>query len=369
MTQLGTPTEAAAQPSQPPEPSKPPALRLDGVGRSYGALTVLDGLDLTVADGQILAVLGPSGSGKTTLLRVIVGLDRADAGAVHLAGRVVDDRHSWVRPEDRGVGYVPQEGALFPHLTVAANIGFGVRRGRDRTEAVAETLQLVGLVDLAGRYPHQLSGGQRQRVALARALAIKPRLVVLDEPFSSLDAALRAGLRAEVAGVLRRAGATAVVVTHDQDEALSIADEVAVLRGGRFVQIGAPADLLAAPVDPDIAAFLETGTLLTVAVDHGRAVTPWGDVAVAGSPNLGDRAVILIRPGQIRVHTAPQQTGRPARVTGSEYRGGVSLVRLRAGSDDDQDGPDLLAGSDEPLATGQAVWIEIIGPISAWPAT
>jgi len=337
-----------------------------GITRSYGALPVLAGLDVTVEDGQILAVLGASGSGKTTMLRVIAGLDRADAGVVMLGDAVVDDGHVWVRPEDRHVGYVPQEGALFPHLTVAGNVGFGLHRGRARVAAVHRTLELVGLGPLARRYPHQLSGGQRQRAALARALAVNPRLVVLDEPFSSLDASLRAGLRADVARVIRRAGTTAILVTHDQDEAMSMADQVAVLDAGRFIQVGSPAELLAAPASPDIATFLESGTLVRVPVVDGRAATPWGPVAVEWVGPPGGQATVLIRPGQVRVHPAAAPGCSAAVISGHEYRGGVSLLRLSV--EPDVAAPELVARSDTDPTLGRAVWSEIIGPVRGWAA-
>ncbi|HTT85889.1 MAG TPA: ABC transporter ATP-binding protein, partial [Acidimicrobiales bacterium] len=208
-------------------------IELRGVAKGYGATPVLYGVDLTVADGSVTAILGASGSGKTTLLRLIAGFEQVDAGLVRIGGRVVDDGSRSVRPQHRGVGYVPQDGALFPHLTVMGNVNFGVPR-----EERADTRQLIELVGLEGlerRYPHQLSGGQQQRVALARALAIRPGVVLLDEPFGSLDASLRAGLRRDVARVLADAGATTVIVTHDQDEALALADQVAVLRGGHVV--------------------------------------------------------------------------------------------------------------------------------------
>ena len=220
---------------------------MHAVAKHFGSTPVLDDVDLTVPDASITAVLGASGSGKTTLLRLIAGLDRVDTGWITIGGRVVDDGDISVDAQHRGVGYVPQDGALFPHLTVAGNIGFGIPRSE--RARVADLVEMVGLEGLAGRYPHQLSGGQ-QRVALARALAIRPSVVLLDEPFSSLDASLRAGLRRDVARVLTSTGTTTVLVTHDQDEALAMADHIAVLQDGRVVAAAEPATFAIASPRP-----------------------------------------------------------------------------------------------------------------------
>ena len=208
------------------------AIELRAAAKSFDATAVLAGVDLTVPAGSITAVLGASGSGKTTLLRLIAGFERLDGGTHRAsATATVDDGRRTVAPQHRGVGYVPQEGALFPHLTVIGNIAFGLSR-RDRAKA-EQLLELTGLTELRKRYPHQLSGGQQQRVALARALAIGPQVVLLDEPFSALDASLRAELRRDVARILRETGTTAILVTHDQDEALALADQIALLADGR----------------------------------------------------------------------------------------------------------------------------------------
>jgi iron(III) transport system ATP-binding protein len=207
------------------------AIELHGVSKSFGATPVLSDVELTVADASITAVLGVSGSGKTTLLRLIAGFEQLDAGTIAIGNRVLDDGRRSVNPQYRGIGYVPQDGALFPHLTAIGNVGFGLPRGE--RSAANELLKLVGLAGLERRYPHQLSGGQQQRVALARALAIRPRVMLLDEPFSSLDAPLRAGLRRDVAKILADAKATTVLVTHDQDEARALADRIVVLEDGR----------------------------------------------------------------------------------------------------------------------------------------
>ena len=233
------------------------ALSVSGVCKSYADTPVLRGVSLAVAPGSLTAILGASGAGKTTLLRIIAGFEPADAGTIELGGQVVDSGQSRGRvpPERRHIGFVPQDGALFPHLTVHGNVAFGLPRSARHGPFVDELLELVGLSALGGRYPHELSGGQQQRVAIARALAPRPRLVLLDEPFASLDASLRATVRAEVLGALRAVGTTGVLVTHDQDEALSVADYVAVLRDGVITQAGPPREVYCAPADPWTAGF------------------------------------------------------------------------------------------------------------------
>ena len=230
-----------------------PAIEAHGLSRSFDGRRAVDGVDLRLERGGFLAVLGPSGSGKTTLLRMIAGFERPDAGSVRIAGRAVAGPGAWVEPEARRIGMVFQQGALFPHLTVAGNVGFGAT-GPAR---VAECLELVGLAGPRARgYPHELSGGERQRVALARALAADPEVVLLDEPFSALDAGLRERLREEVAAILRAAGTSTLLVTHDQSEALSLADTVAVLREGRLEQVGTPEEVYERPRSHWVAGFL-----------------------------------------------------------------------------------------------------------------
>ncbi len=259
--------------------------------------------------GSLTAILGPSGSGKTTLLRVVAGFERADRGTVTLGGVVVDDGRHLVPPDRRRIGYVPQEGALFPHLTVARNVTFGMDRGARRSGAADELLAMVGMAGLGRRYPHQLSGGQQQRVALARALAVRPRLVLLDEPFSSLDASLRASVRADVRDVLRRAGTTAVLVTHDQDEALSWADHVAIIRDGRIGQFDTPHDVYGRPVDPDLARFLGDANLLAGVADGRSVRTVMGVLPIADgapAPAPGAAMVVLVRPEQVELIAEPR---------------------------------------------------------------
>jgi iron(III) transport system ATP-binding protein len=252
----------------------------------YGSAPVLIDLSLDVASGEVVAVLGASGSGKTTLLRVLAGFLRPSSGEVCFGDRIVSGPSEWVPPERRRVGIVPQEGALFPHLDVAGNVAFGLPRNSDAR--VEEMLALVGMSGMGSRRVQELSGGQQQRVALARALAPEPDVLLLDEPFSALDASLRVRLRGEVRDVLAATGTTTVLVTHDQEEALSFADRVAVVRDGRVVQVASRFVGEVVELDASVTA----DDIVTCAL---------GDVRVAGAPVAGTRGVIVLRPEQLAV--------------------------------------------------------------------
>jgi iron(III) transport system ATP-binding protein len=344
-------------------------LEVVGLHKSFGPQAVLAGVDLVVPDGSFTAILGPSGSGKTTLLRLVAGFDRPDSGRISLGDRVVDGDGRHVPSERRRIGYVPQEGGLFPHLTVEANIRFGLSRA-ERRRSVGDLVDLVGLGDLTQRYPHQLSGGQQQRVALARALAIRPELVLLDEPFSSLDAALRASVRDDVRRVLAEAGTTALLVTHDQDEALSLADQLAVLRSGRIVQGGSPAELYARPVDPDLARFVGDGNLCQGVVSDGDVLTPLGRLPLAEGVDaslLGSSEVlVLVRPEQVVVDPRPGGGGLVGRVAQTDFHGHDTVISVVvAGSSVPMQA--RLAGGD-PLPPGTEVTLSAAGSVMAWPA-
>ena len=283
------------------------ALTIRGVRAGYGPHEVLRGVDLDVASGTTTAVLGPSGCGKTTLLRVIAGFVTPSEGAVRIGDLDVVGARV-VAPERRGVGLVPQEGALFPYLDVGSNVGFGLPRGQRRGgQRVAEALELVGLAGSERRAVAELSGGQQQRVALARALAPRPRVVLLDEPFSALDAGLRESVRAQVRAALQAAGATAVIVTHDQDEALSVADSVAVMRDGVVAMHASPGEVYAAPADLGVARFVGGCVTWPVTADGGVASTPLGPVrarTLAGGAAQG-AGTLMLRPEQVRLGDAP----------------------------------------------------------------
>jgi len=342
-------------------------LSVAGVHKAFGRTRVLRGIDLSVADGSLTAVLGPSGSGKTTLLRVVAGFERADAGTVALGTNIVDSGRRYVPPEKRGLGYVPQEGALFPHLTVRANVAFGLRRSARNRRTVDDLLELVDLAALRNRHPHELSGGQQQRVALARALAVSPSVVLLDEPFTALDPALRTTVRAEVETILRRAGATAILVTHDQDEALSMADQVAVLRDGVVVQNATPHELYTEPVDPDLARFLGEANLLPGTMDGADAVTAFGRLNVR-KPTLasGGRVVALLRPEQLCLNAnGPAVRGR---VLSTEYYGHDAIVSVEPSEPADGLGTLTVRLQGEvPPGAGATVLVGARGPITVWP--
>ncbi|MFM0226807.1 ABC transporter ATP-binding protein [Paraburkholderia dipogonis] len=282
-------------------------LRIRGLQKSFDGTPVLHGIDLSVERGTLLALLGPSGSGKTTLLRLLCGFERADGGSVEIDGRRVAGDGLHVPSEQRRIGYVPQEGALFPHLSVADNIVFGLPRAQRRARhRVAELLELVGLpANFGERAPQQLSGGQQQRVALARALAPSPTLVMLDEPFSSLDAALRLETRQAVASALAATGATAVLVTHDQSEALSLGHEVAVLWNGRLIQTATPETLYRRPVTRELASFVGEAVLLPGMATQDRVRCELGELPLSGP--MGHGAVdVMVRPEQIRLLRAEE---------------------------------------------------------------
>ncbi len=302
-----------------------------GVAKSFGTTPVLRGVDLTVPQGALAAVLGPSGCGKTTLLRIVAGFETADAGEVVIGGQLVCGPGVNVPPERRHVGMVPQEGALFPHLSVAGNVGFGLPRGR-RSTRVDEMLELVGLGGYRTRMPAELSGGQQQRVALARALAPGPALVLLDEPFSALDTGLRVALREDVRRALHATGATAVLVTHDQQEALSTADVVAVLQGGSIAQAGSPADLYSAPRNLDVATFVGEAVVLDAVLRGGDAADcALGTLPVRAAGHApGARGTVVLRPEQLLL--VPPDRGVLARVERVVFYGHDSLVRLALAS-------------------------------------
>ena len=345
------------------------SLTVKDLTKAFTTTPVLTGVDLHVPGGSFTALLGPSGCGKTTLLRLIAGFDDPDSGTIVLGDRVVSGAGRSVAARRRGIGFVPQEGGLFPHLTVAGNITFGLPRRQRRDDGrVRELLALVGLdADLAGRSPHQLSGGQQQRVALARALAPQPSLVLLDEPFSSLDAALREETRLAVSQALRATGATAVLVTHDQAEALSMADQVAVLRGGRLVQLTDPRTLYRSPTDLDVAAFVGEAVVLDADLRGGRAHCALGALRYeqASAEAVPDGpARVLLRPEQLAL-AAPLAGAPAARVRSVDFYGHDSRVWIEL-----PDGGTVTArldGADLPSA-GDHVSLSVRGTALAFPA-
>ena len=308
-------------------------LRLSGLTKRFapGEPPVVDGLTLDVEAGEILALLGPSGCGKTTTLRLIAGFELPDTGVVEIGGRRVAAPDGALPPEARGVGLVFQDYALFPHLDVAANVAFGLadRPRPARERRVAEVLELVGLPALAPRFPHELSGGQQQRVALARALAPAPALILLDEPFSNLDADLRAQMREEIGKILRATATTAVFVTHDQEEAFSVADRVGVLRAGRLEQVDVPYEIYHHPTTRFVAEFVGAADFLRGFVNEEGIVTELGPLANPGGHPTGMPVDVMIRPDDIDF--IPHPDGEVV-VVGRQFRGSEHVYRLRLAS-------------------------------------
>jgi iron(III) transport system ATP-binding protein len=341
-----------------------PALEVRGLHASHPGVPVLHGVDLTVAPGSVTAVLGPSGCGKTTLLRVVAGFHGPDDGSVRLGGRAVSGPGvAEVAPEHRRIGLVPQDGALFEHLTVAGNVAFGLRglgKG-ERRDRVAAMLDLVGLADLADRRPRELSGGQQQRVALARALAPQPRLVLLDEPFSALDAGLRQDLREEVRRVLRAAGASAVLVTHDRAEALGLADRLVVLRAGRVVADGDPRAVYRDPPDADVALLVGEGVVLAGHRAGDHADTDLGRLAVRG-PGADGPGHVVVRPEQLVLTDDPAAVRLPVREV--VFTGPTSAVVLTR-----PDGGSLRLTTGGDPAPGDVVGVGVSEPVRWLPSS
>jgi iron(III) transport system ATP-binding protein len=310
------------------------ALRVAGLRRKYGLITAVDGVDLELRPGEMLTVLGPSGCGKTTLLRLIAGLEAPDAGTIEIAGRRVAGPGGVVPPERRRIGMVFQDYALFPHLTVADNIAYGIRRDPDRAVRVDELLELVSLPDAGDRMPHELSGGMQQRVAIARALAPRPDVILLDEPFSNLDAALRTQVRGDLREILRGAGASAVLVTHDQDEALTLGDRMAVMVRGRIEQVGAPEAVYGEPATAFVATFVGTSNLLHADCGQGIGATRLGRVRLVGSSaRIEGGALAVVRPEHIELEEAADgpAEGGAWRVVRRRFAGSEILLEVEAG--------------------------------------
>ncbi|MEN9343117.1 MAG: hypothetical protein RIR24_704 [Actinomycetota bacterium] len=303
-------------------------LSLQQLRKNFAGQPVLKNISLDVAEHEFIAILGSSGSGKTTLLRLISGFDSPDSGQIQIAGRTVFGDGKSVSAEERRVGFVPQDAALFPHLSVAQNIGFGLTKLSqvERDNRVKELLKLIDLVGFEDRMPHQLSGGQRHRVALARALAPKPTLILLDEPFSSLDAELRVRLREDVRNVIAKTGTTAILVTHDQEEALSMTSRVAILRDGEFAQVGNPSEIYQAPADVEMATFLGDSVIINGVIENGKVVTDLGLLTALNKVEDGSTGRVAIRPENFYLQPNPKGEGE---VVGRQYFGHDALVEVK----------------------------------------
>jgi iron(III) transport system ATP-binding protein len=332
-------------------------IRLENVTKRFGDVVAVDAANLEIGSGEVVALLGPSGCGKTTLLRTIAGFERPDSGEIELGGARVAGRGTWVPPENRRVGMVFQDYALFPHLTVFENVSFGLSRG-ERADRVPTLLAMVDLAGLDSRYPHELSGGQQQRVALARALAPAPAVVLLDEPWSNVDAQMRAELRQAVSSVLRPLGVTTLLVTHDREEAFTLADRVALMRGARIVQVGPPEELYFSPRTRWAAEFVGAGNVLPGEIDDRGLHTPIG--VFPGNGRRG-RVEVVIRPELVSLELDP--TG-PGTVVAREFRGHDVFYRIAL------EGLELVSQrpSNEVVPLGARVSVHLHeGPVAVLP--
>ncbi len=351
-----------------------PIVRTRGLTKRFTEVgpAAVDALDLDVQPGEILCLLGPSGCGKTTLLRLIAGFESPDGGTVEVAGREVASATRQVRPEKRRIGFVFQDFALFPHLNVIDNVTFGLKgSAASRAARAEEMLDLVGMSVFRTRFPHQLSGGQQQRVALARALAPEPHILLLDEPFSNLDASLRGSTREEVRTILERTGTTTIMVTHDQEEALSFGDRLAVMRYGKVEQIGRPEEVYFNPNTAFVALFLGRTNLLRGSVAEGVAATSIGPVPVTG-PAKG-QALVSLRPDHLQLTAAapgaalPAASGVHVRVMKREFKGHVIAYEVAQAQADAQEGEKaderlvVYGAPTADLAVGDAAWLTVTG--------
>ena len=338
----------------------------DGISKAFNGTQALDGATVGVDEGRFLALLGPSGCGKTTLLRVVAGLETPDTGTVRIGGELLTGPGVHVPAERRRVGMVFQDAALFPHLSVARNVAYGLSRAEVAAGRVTETLEMVALAHLAQRHPHELSGGQAQRVALASALAPRPRVLLFDEPFTGLDTELRLRVRTEMHALLRQVGTTSVFVTHDQEEAFVLGDRVAVVHEGRVRQEGTPAEVYAAPADPWVAGFVGEANLVPGHAEAGVATTLLGAVPV-GRHATGE-VTVLVRPEHLHVapiETADASAGLEALVTDVAFYGHDSAYTLHAVGRVLQ----ARAPSAPRFAAGERVRLRFAGPTTtAWPS-
>ncbi|MCY3926481.1 MAG: ABC transporter ATP-binding protein [bacterium] len=342
-------------------------LRIVGVHKSFGESKVLHGVDLSIESGRTLSLLGPSGCGKTTLMRIVSGLEAADRGEVHVGERLLAGPGVHTAPESRRIGLLGQERSLFPHLSVGANAAYGLGRSFDRATRVREVLDMVDLAGFEKRMPDSLSGGQQQRVAIARALAPRPRMLLLDEPFQALDVHLRLELQAEVRTLLAALGATAVIVTHDQDEAFVMGDEVAVMQEGHIRQRGTPSEVYGHPASPWVASFVGDANFIPGLGSGATVATPLGSLATC-CPVSGEVAV-LVRPSHLRLD-APAEDQRDTAAVGQveamRFYGPATECRVQIGGDI------LLARSDRmpSVRVGDDVALSYTGPPAvAYPAS
>ncbi len=337
-----------------------PAIECHNLEKSFSDVAAVSQLNLTLLPGRFMALLGPSGCGKTTTLRMVAGFETPDSGTISLNGQLVDSPTRRVPPEKRSIGMVFQEYALFPHLNVAANIAFGLPRKTDKAARVKEVLSLVNLSGVEQRMPHELSGGQQQRVALARALAPQPSLILLDEPFSNLDASLRTQIRAEVRHILRQVNATVLFVTHDQEEALSLADDVAVMMSGRLVQVDTPFKLYRRPATREVATFLGEANFLPAEAHNGRVTCELGSLSTASIHN--GTVELMLRPEDVGLRLNPNADNE---IISREFFGHSQFVDVRLPSGRQIKSRQL--GSVDDFHPGQRVTISVAESVVVYP--
>ena len=330
---------------------------------NVGSRTVISDLSFELRQGEIASLLGPSGCGKTTLLRAIAGLIQPASGAIRFGSQLVGVSSVVLPPHKRGTGYVPQQGALFPHLTVAKNIAFGLDKNTYTKSEIADiTHEMIGLIGMKGmedRLPSQLSGGQQTRVALARALAIKPKLILLDEPFSALDAVLRDELRTEVVGLLRGLGSTAILVTHDREEALVSSDRVILMRDGKVAQNGTPEEVYEAPISPEIAA--STGDVLILPAQQSGTGATFYPLSLAGAASIGsETGYVVIRPEEIRVSTSADM-GVEGSLIHIDYYGHDAMLTVSVAQSSTPIKARVAGPAD--FSVGQKVYLQHLGPV------
>lgn len=346
---------------------QPPRLEIRDITRRYDGKVVVDTVSLAIRPGNVTCLLGPSGCGKSTTLRIIAGVEMQDSGSIFVDGNLISDTVFQVPPERRSVGLMFQDFALFPHLSVGANVAFGLKgSGSEKKARAREFLERVGLGHYIDNYPHELSGGEQQRVALARALAPKPRVMLMDEPFSGLDNRLRDGIRDETLELLKEEGASVLLVTHEPEEAMRMADEIALMRDGHIVQIGAPYNIYNAPADREAVAFFSDINTIRGKVQGALVSTPFGQFLAPGYAD-GTGVEIVFRPQHVSIDfdragkgpSPSARTGAPARgvVERARFMGSESLVEFRM----DHDGQKLRATVPNVFLPkpGTALWLSI----------
>ena len=338
-------------------------IEIENLNLSFRNINIIRDISFTVSESEVVCLLGPSGCGKTTILRLIAGLEFPDGGTVSIGGQVVSGYNIHVEPHRRKVGFLFQDYALFPHLTVAQNIGWGLpRKGRNETSSrINDLLKQICMIDHAEKYPHELSGGEQQRVALARAQAPNPRLLLLDEPFSGLDTTLRNTIREDTSQILSDGNITAIVVTHDPEEAMLMADRIILMRSGKVVQIGSPEDLYSKPVDTFTASFFGDVNNFDGVVEEDQVSTRFGRIENNNFPN-GSKVNVLIRPEALSLSTrAPTDAKQPkVRVHKVKFAGKISHISI--GLDDEPDAKDLVIAKQQGPFTpklGDILYLQI----------